>query len=394
MKEKKKIVVTGISILCASGNNRDEFIKKAREGICSIRKTDLFPTEKLRTDYFGQINKPFIYEVKDFEQKSRLECMFDDLQNQLLLDSGLTVDEIKCRREKVGFSFATSIGVNDYITAHVNGTIENSLAKSNIHKLPSSFGIKGPVFVNTSACAAGTTALGTAYSLIKSGAVDMVIAGGIDPLTEFSGYGFHSLQNLSSQPCRPFDQNRDGITLGEGGSLFVIEELSSALKRGAHIYAEVLGYGLGNDAYHATSPDPTGNGAYRVMRQALDQAGISADEIGYINAHGTGTLINDSMEIKAIERLGCECSVTSTKSQIGHCLAAAGAIEFAAVILSIENGEVYPNVNLNDAIKTSSKINLVKGKTKIEKLNYALSNSFAFAGNAASIVIGGNVDAE
>lgn len=376
-------------MLCAGGNNKEEFIKNAKVGKCSISETDLFPTEKLRTNYFGQIKKPYIYEVVKLEDKSRLECMFCDLGEQLLEDGGITVDYIKNKKERAAFSFATSVGANDYITAHVKGTIKNSLGKSNIYKLPRQLGVGGAVFVNTSACAAGTTALGVAYSLITSGVADLVIAGGVDPLTEFSCYGFHSLQNLSSTPCRPFDRNRDGITLGEGGALFILEELSAAKERNAHIYAEILGYGLGNDAYHATSPDPSGNGAYRVMKQAIEQAGIEETEIDYINTHGTGTVINDGMEIKAIERLNSECVINSTKSQIGHCLAAAGAIEFAATVLSVESGEIYPSVNIEDEVEKSSNITIVKGTTKKKEVKHALSNSFAFAGNAASVAVGG-----
>jgi 3-oxoacyl-[acyl-carrier-protein] synthase II len=280
------------------------------------------------------------------------------------------------------------VGVNDYVSGHVKGTIKNSISKSNIYKLPKKLKIKGPVFVNTSACAAGTTAIGTAYSLVNSGICDMVITGGIDPLTEFSSYGFHSLQNLSSTPCRPFDKDRDGITLGEGGALFVLESYESAQKRNAKMYCEVLGYGLGNDAYHATSPDPSGDGAYRVMTQALNQADIAPAEIDYINTHGTGTEINDSMEIKAIERLTSECHVNSIKSQVGHCLAAAGAVEFAATVLSIENSYVYPNINICNPINSLEEVKL-SAELVQKDIHYALSNSFAFAGNAASIVVGG-----
>ncbi len=387
--EKRRVVVTGLSMLCAAGNNKTEFMENARAGKCSIKKTDLFPTDKLRTDYFGQLSKSYLYEVETIEDTSRLECMFQDLGQQLLLDAGLTEEDIKDKQERAAFSFATSVGANDYITAHVKGSIPHSLSKSNLYKLPKQLGVRGAVFVNTSACSAGTTALGTAYSLIASGEADLVIAGGADPLTEFSSYGFHSLQNLSSSPCRPFDRNRDGITLGEGGALFVLEELSAAKERKAHIYAEICGYGLGNDAYHATSPDPSGKGAYCVMKQAIEQSGIQAAEIDYINAHGTGTVINDGMEIKAIERLESECIVTSTKSLIGHCLAAAGAIEFAATVLSIEQGEIYPSVNITDEIEKDARITFVKEKPEKTKIRYALSNSFAFAGNAASIAVGG-----
>lgn len=374
--------------MCANGNNKVEFAQNAKKARCGIRKTTLFPTEKLCTDYYGQLNKDYIYEVDSLDDKSRMENIYEDLMYQLLEDADLSLEDIKGREERIGFSFATSVGANDYITAHVKGTIKHAIAKSNIYKLISNYGIAGPAFINTSACAAGTTAIGIAYSLVTSGVVDMVIAGGADPLTEFSSYGFHSLKNMSDEPCKPFDQKRKGINLGEGGALFVIESYESAKQRNAKIYAEVMGYGLGNDAYHATSPDPTGEGAYRVMIQALTQAEILPAEVDYINAHGTGTLINDSMESKAIEKLACRGSVTSTKSQTGHCLAAAGAIEFAATILCMQEGIIYPNVNLDEPIEAQN-INFVKGESQQQKVKHAISNSFAFAGNSASIVLGG-----
>ena len=386
------MVVTGISMITANGDNKEEFVEQAQSGRGGIRKTDLFPTDRLRTDYFGQVKGQFAYEVEQEDQASRLECIFDHLTQQLLADADLTAAGFSEQNERACFSFATSVGANDYITAHVKGSILNSISKSNIYKLPVKMGIKGPVFVNTSACAAGTTAIGTAFSMVKSGVADIAVAGGVDPLTEFSSYGFHSLQSLSGSPCKPFDKNRDGITLGEGGALFVVEEYEAALKRGAHIYGEILGYGLGNDAYHATSPDPSGQGAYRVMSQALNQAGIEAEAVDYVNAHGTGTRINDSMEVKAIEALGCKCSVTSTKSQTGHCLAAAGAIEFAAAILSMTHERIFPNVNLEEEIESEGNIQFVRGQSLHRELNYVLSNSFAFAGNAASIVVGRYVD--
>lgn len=386
MVKSRRVVVTGLSVMAANGRNKKEFLQHSAAGIGGIRKNSLFSTENLRTDYFGQIDRAYIYEVEALNQASRLETIFADLMNDLYLDAGLTVEIVEKKREKAGFSFATSVGANDYVTAHVKGNIQNSISKSNIHKLPEKLGIKGPIFINTSACSAGTTAIGTAFSLISSGEADFMIAGGIDPLTEFSSYGFHSLQNLSSSPCRPFDQKRDGITLGEGGALFVLEDYATAKERKAHIYGEILGYGLGNDAYHATSPDPSGAGAKRVMKQALKQSKISKDLIDYVNAHGTGTQINDSMEFKAIREINSNCFVSSTKSHTGHCLAAAGAVEFAAILLSIENEMIFANLNLEEALEENEK-QLVRNTVINQKINYALSNSFAFAGNAASLAV-------
>ncbi|MBE9915095.1 beta-ketoacyl-[acyl-carrier-protein] synthase family protein [Paenibacillus donghaensis] len=390
--ETRRVVVTGMSVIAANGNDKNEFFENSLNGVGGIRKTNLFPSDQLRTDYFGQVQKEYVYEIQSAQQDTRLENIFDDLCTDLLLDSGITVDDIRGFGYKAGFSFATSVGTNDYTTAHVKGILVNALSKSNLHKLPVKLGIQGPIFTNTSACSAGTTAIGTGFSLIKAGNADMVVAGGIDPLTEFSSYGFHALQSLSKEPCKPFDKNRSGISIGEGGALFLLEELQAAKSRNAKIYGEIIGYGLGNDAYHPTSPDPTGKGAYRVMSQAIEQSGLASEDIDYINAHGTGTVLNDDMEVKAMNDLGGNYHVSSTKSLIGHCLAAAGAIEMAATVLCVSEGAVFPTINSVDVEFDYPKITFVKHKGLDQPVKYALSNSFAFGGNAASILIGAYKD--
>lgn len=383
-----------MGVIAANGSGAKEFLENSVNGRGGIRETDLFPTDKLRTAYFGQVRKDYIYEIESVEQPSRLEMIFDDLCAELLGDAGLTVGQIAGCGSRAAFSFATSVGTNDYTTAQVKGVLAHAISKSNLYKLPVKLGIKGPVFVNTSACSAGTTAAGTGFSLIRAGLADLVVAGGIDPLTEFSSFGFHALQSLSESPCKPFDRNRNGISIGEGGALFMLEELESAKRRGAAIYGELLGYGLGNDAYHPTSPDPTGMGAYRVMHQAVQQAGIADEEVEYVNAHGTGTVLNDDMEVKAIARLNGHPLVSSTKSLTGHCLAAAGAIELAATVLGIKEKMVVPTVSSTDMEFAESGMTFITGRGLDRSVRYALSNSFAFGGNAASILAGAYADEE
>ena len=388
MSDKNTVVITGVSVMCANGNNAQEFYQNLFDGKGGIRVTNLFPTDKLRTSYFGQIDCDYIYEVSSLEQKTRTESIIENLIMQLFDDAEVSPQFLQT--EKTAFSFATSVGTNDYITAHQKNTIPDSICKSNLYKFAKKLGVNGPIFVNTSACSAGTAAIGIGKSLIDAQICDMAIVGGADPLTEFSAYGFHALQSLSGSPCRPFDKNRDGITIGEGGALLMLETLEHAKARNAKIYAELLGYGLGNDAYHPTSPDPTGLGAYRVMAQAAEEGNVPIEKVEYINAHGTGTVINDDMEIKSFEKLKTDVMVSSTKSYTGHCLAGAGAIEAVAAVLTVYHNQVFATINSNQEtpIEHSTSISLIMNETRNVTVNYALSNSFAFGGSDASILLG------
>ena len=229
--------------------------------------------------------------------------------------------------------------------------------------------------------------IGITFDMIKNDKVDMVIAGGADQMTEFSCVGFHALKSLSNYKCKPFDKKRDGINIGEAGAFFLVEELQHALDRNAKIYGEILGYGINNDAYHITSPSPDGEGAKASMKMALKDTGVELSQIDYINAHGTGTELNDSMESKAINDLFDHAvTVSSTKATIGHCMAASGALEFAAVLLAIKYGQVPPTLGLTDKMDECEKMDY-NTELRDKNVEYAMSNSFAFAGNSASILV-------
>ncbi|CAM2940081.1 beta-ketoacyl-[acyl-carrier-protein] synthase family protein [Hathewaya histolytica] len=390
----RRVVVTSIGVLNSNGNTTEEFFRNCMQGKVGIDKCTIFNTEKLRTDYVGEIKKSLPYEIDKDKQETRVTSIFKDLVKQMLEDSNLSVEDIQKLEERACMSIATSVGSNDYIIGYVKHNLKDCLVNNNFSQFASICGVNGPCYTNTSACAAGTSAAGTAYSLIHSNRADLVIVVGMDPLTEFSCYGFHSLQNMSDKPCKPFDKNRDGINIGEGGAIFIFEEYEHALNRGAKIYGDICGYSIGNDAYHSTSPDPTGEGALRVMKNALTQGGIDAEKLNYINAHGTGTLLNDEMELKSISGLDKQdpIYVSSTKSMVGHCLAGAGAIELAATLLSVYHDVVFPTATLEESQLTYDNINLIKNKGIYEKVNYALSNSFAFGGNSASILVGKGKD--
>jgi 3-oxoacyl-[acyl-carrier-protein] synthase II len=220
----------------------------------------------------------------------------------------------------------------------------------------------------------------------------MVITGGSEALSELTFAGFNALRLVDPEPCRPFDKNRRGLSLGEGAAILLLEDYEHAIDRGATIYAEVLGYAINADAYHMTSPDPEAMGMSRVMAKALKAAEVSADRIKYLNAHGTATKINDQMETVAIkrafgEKAARDLAISSTKSMVGHCLGAAGAVEAVATILALHEQVAPPTIHL-DELDPDCDLDYVPNQPKSLEIDFALSNSFAFGGNNTALVFG------
>lgn len=251
-------------------------------------------------------------------------------------------------------------------------------------------GSRGPRLTVSTACSSGANALGIAADWIRAGRAGAVLCGGAESLCRMTYSGFNVLQALDRVPCRPFDRRRAGLSLGEGAALFVLEDWAAATARGAAILGELLGYGVSADAHHLTQPRADGAGAILAMRRALDDAGVRADEVDYINAHGTGTPLNDVAETRAIKAvLGPRATavpVSSTKSQVGHCLAAAGAIEVLAALLALRGGFVPPTVNLREA-DPECDLDYVPGDSRPAALRTVVSNSYGFGGNNTSVVL-------
>ena len=261
------------------------------------------------------------------------------------------------------------------------------------------FGLKGPNHAVVTACSTGAHAIGDASRLIALGDAEVMVAGGTEsPICRIGMAGFCAARALSTgfnetpeRASRPWDEARDGFVMGEGAGVVVLEELAHAKKRGAKIYAEILGYGLSGDAYHITAPAADGNGGYRAMRNALNRAGIDKEQIDYINAHGTSTPLGDEIELGAVKRLfgnhAYKLSMSSTKSAIGHLLGAAGSVEAIFSIFAMREGIVPPTLNLEKP-SPSCDIDLVPLKAKERPVRYALSNSFGFGGTNASLIFG------
>ncbi len=242
------------------------------------------------------------------------------------------------------------------------------------------------------ACSSSATSIGFASDLIRSGAHEIVITGGSESLSEVTFAGFNALRVVDPEYCRPFDKNRRGLSLGEGAAILVLENYEKAKKKGATIYAEVLGYATNSDAFHMTSPDPEAMGMSRVMVKALERASVAANQVDYINAHGTATRANDHLETKAIKKVFGEkdagdLAISSTKSMVGHCLGAGGAIEAVATILALREQVVPPTIHLDEP-DPDCDLDYVPLQSRPRKIRIALSNSFAFGGNNTSLVFG------
>ena len=261
-------------------------------------------------------------------------------------------------------------------------------------------GLKGPVNATCTACAASTNALGDAFEIVRRGDAVVMFAGGAEAPVNPSGIsGFAAARALSTRnddpgrASRPFDADRDGFVVGEGAAILVLEEREHALARGARIYAEMLGYGMTADAFHLTEPDESGLSAGMAMTRALHQAGVHPADLDYVNAHGTSTPLGDLMETRAIKhalgQAAVKVAVSSTKSMIGHCLGAAGALEAAATVLTIHRGVIHPTLNL-DSPDPQMRLDYVPRVARRAAVRYAASNSFGFGGHNASVVFGGS----
>ena len=383
-----RVVITGMGVVCGNANDKDEFAEACFQGMTGIKSCKSFDTNGLSTSFFG--------EIENLDNDTRFFTILKKSAEAMMTDAKISRKDIISWGNKCRMFLGTLIFSLHYFYRHSLSKRENKDDNFIAHMndftsyAKEILGVKGACEIISASCASGTTAAGMALDYIRSGLCDCAVVGGVDSLSIVTAYGFNALKSLSGSVCNPFDEERDGINIGECGALFLFESLEHAKKRNAKIYCEVVGYALGNDAYHITSPEPNGEGAYRTMKAALDDADIEATDIDYINAHGTGTLINDGMETKAIEKLFADIdkniSVSSTKALIGHCMGASGAIELASIILSMKNKKYIPMPKLKNNILKAENIQ-VSDKTFDLNIDYAISNSFAFSGNSAALII-------
>ena len=384
-ENRHRVVVTGMGCLCGNAADPRQLEEACAKGVSGIRACTLFDTSRLSTDQFG--------EIPGITEKNRLFEIIRRSVTQMQESAGLSAGQIASLGTDCRMFYGTLLSNADTYLEHseaaLSGEENNALPMMNEYAAYAAeiTGVRGVVDVTSAACAAGTTAIGMAFDFIRSGLCECAVAGGADSLNRISAYGFHALKALSGSVCRPYDESRDGITIGECGAFFMIESLEHALARGAVILCELAGYALGNDAFHITSPEPEGREACRTMTAALADTGIGPGQIDYINGHGTGTVLNDSMEVNALNLLYAgkdkKPHVSSTKALLGHCMGASGAIELAGVIGMIQSGRPLRMPNLVSPINGET----VFSAPEHLEIRYAMSNSFGFAGNSASLIV-------
>jgi len=408
MMELRRVVVTGIGAVTPLGNDAETLwsnIVANKSGIDFITKVnkDEFPVFAAG-------------EVKDFDPKKhmdRKDARKMDLFTQYAVaaskmaveDANLTIDEDNA--DRVGVWIGCGIGGMDVYEQQVRRFIDNGYRKVSPFFVPMlipdmasgqvsiQLGARGINSCTVTACASGTNSIGDAFKAVQRGAVDYIITGGTEsPMTNMAFAGFSSMRALSfnedpSKASRPFDKNRDGFVMGEGAGILVLETLDSAIERGAHIYAEIVGYGSTGDAYHITAPAEGGSGAAKAMQQAIDDAGISYDEIDYINAHGTSTEMNDKFETEAIKSVfkdhAYDLAVSSTKSMTGHLLGAAGGVEAVICVKAIDDSVLPATINYETPDEDCD-LDYVPNESRKQPVNAVLSNSFGFGGHNACLV--------
>ena len=405
----KRVVITGLGAISPIGNTVEETWKGIKEKKCGIDEITLFDTSNLKTKLAA--------EVKDFDPSQHLDPKqvkrLDRVSQFAIVAAREAFQDSKITKEntdyeKIGIYVGTGIG--GLIT--LQNQCEVRLEKGNnrvspmfipmvIANMPAGniamdLGLKGESVAMVSACASSNHAIGEAYRAIKHGYEDVIVAGGAEAtICPIGIAGFENMKALShatdkNRASIPFDKERSGFVMGEGAGILVLEELEHAKKRGAKIYAEIIGYGATSDAYHITSPDPEGNGGARAMQRAMQDANVKPEEIDYINAHGTSTSLNDSTETLAIKTALGEASkkvkVSSTKSNTGHLLGAAGAIEAIITTKAIENKFIPPTIHY-EVKDEACDLDIVSNEPIEQEIKIAMSNSLGFGGHNASIMI-------
>lgn len=408
----KRVVVTGLGALTPIGNTVEEFWNGLSNGVSGCDFITRFDATNFKTRFACEVKN---FEVTDFipRQDARKMDLFTQfgvvIADQAIADSGLTDENVN--KEKVGVIWGSGIGglktFEDEMIgfAQGNGTprfnpffIPKMIADSVSGQISIKHGYRGPNYVTVSACSSANNAIIDAFNYIRLGRITACISGGSEATVAQAGIGgFNALKALSERnddpktASRPYDRDRDGFVLGEGGGAIVLEEYEHAKARGAKIYCELIGGGFSSDAYHITAPHPEGYGAYLSMKDALDDAQIAPQEVDYINTHGTSTPLGDPQEIKAIEQLfgdhAYKVSISSTKSMTGHLLGGAGAVESVAGILALEYQMVPPTINLANIDEViDPRIDLTPNVAKAKKLNVVLSNCFGFGGHNATLI--------
>lgn len=411
---RRRVVITGIGVISALGA-KQAFWNALKAGKSGIKRLQNIETDHLAVKIGGEVrdfDSTQYIPPKEARRMGRTTQFAIVAAHRAVEDAGLTPDDIRANGERVGTVIGTTLGSYEigeesirnwkesgFKRATPTGLI-NALPNMPSHYVSRIMGALGPLITPSVACATGSQAIGEATDLITLGKCDMVIAGGVDSVMfDYIIAGYNAMRALTTEyndnpeeSSRPFDANRSGFVLGEGAAIYVIESLESALKRNANIQAEILGYATSADAYHVAAPDPDGAGARRAMQWALKDAHISSEDVDYVNAHGTSTPANDSIETLAIKHVFGERAynlpISSTKSMIGHAMSACGALELTACVMSLQDKVIHPTINYETPDPECDLDYVPNDARDVPNIKIAMSNSFGLGGQNAAIVVG------
>ena len=407
----RRVVITGVGVVTPLGSEVESFWKRLTAGESGIHDLTMLNTERYKVHFGGDIPEFDVTDVVDAREAKRLDRFTQFAVHagaQAVKDCGIDFDTVN--RHQCGVVLGSGIGGLGEIEVQIERmltkgpdrvspfTVPKMMVNAAGGNLSITYGLKGPNYAVATACASATNAMGDAMRSIRLGETDFMLTGGTEAaITNMGLAAFQNMKALSTRnddpksASRPFDADRDGFVLGEGGGVLVFEELEHARARGAKIYAEVLGYGTTSDAGHITAPDPEGNGAAGAMQAAIDDAGIDMKTIDYVNAHGTSTPLGDKAETRAIKNVfgdhAPKLAISSTKSALGHSLGASGGIEAVILCKTLQTGLIAPTINY-DTPDPECDLDYVPNVARQTSVKIAMSNSFGFGGHNACVVFG------
>jgi 3-oxoacyl-[acyl-carrier-protein] synthase II len=408
LRNGRRVVVTGLGLICGVGNSTEEVWKALLAGKSGVARINGFDASNFACQIAAEVKNfdPLKYiEKKEVKKMARFIHFAIAASDEAMQMSGLKITPEN--DERVGVHIGSGIGGFDIIEREHSALIEGGPRKISPFFIPSAiinlaagqvsmrYGAKGPNEATATACTTSAHSIGDSYRIIQHDDADVMIAGGAEAaITPMGVGGFAAMRALSTRnnepekASRPWDQGRDGFVIGEGSGILILEELEHAKKRGAPIIAEVAGYGMSGDAYHITQPAPEHEGGFRVMRNAVRDAGISPNVVGYVNAHGTSTPIGDTLEAHAIRNFfgDHKLAVSSTKSMTGHLLGGAGGLEAGITILALRDQILPPTINLENPEPDTAGMDLVPNQARKAEVEYAMSNSFGFGGTNGALL--------
>lgn len=398
-----RIAITGIGMICALGTSREAVWEHMLAGHCGIGPVTLFDVEGYRSRVAAEVDLTEVQaRFTPYQRRrwSRSDMMGVIAASEAIEDAGLLDRGVD--RTRIGVLLGAGTGdlvrnESYYFTMRREGIgrarpswIHNHFSSTPVDVVASHFGLEGMRSCLMAACSSSTIAIGQAVEALRLGRIDAALAGGTDALSRLTFAGFNALRLMDPQPCRPFDTARQGMNIGEGAAILVLEDMARARRRGAHVYAELAGYSFTCEAYHPTAPEPDGQAIAVTIRAALDDARVTPGEVAHVNAHGTATPQNDKAEARGVRVVfgdrAARLPVTSLKGMFGHCLGAAGAMEAAALAMSVERGWIPPTIH-HDTTDPDCAVDVVANVAREVPVPCAVSTSLAFGGNDSALVM-------